>query len=377
MWSVQLTVPRLKPVFKIIQKSNNRAIQTSILHRFFLFLKQNNNPVSTETPLVSIIIPTYNRAHLIGETLDSVLAQTYQNWECIVVDDGSNDDTDQIMSKYLSQDSRFQYFQRPENKLKGANACRNHGFDKSKGDFLIFLDSDDLLEENCLELRCDNENRNNINEKSIFVYSMGLFRFGEKTDQIFNKKFNTEKESIKNFLKVSPPWTITSVFWSRALFVNIGFFDETIERLQDVDIHTRLLLSGVKVKTIEIVDCWYKILDNPDEYVNDEKRPMLVQSHIHFINKFYNYKDSEILNSKEINDCLRITYLKVLKKYVFKEKMVLFKQVYELNKTLGILSFKKSRILELLAIYHKLGMMNKYGYSKIRNFVFNNYKPLI
>ena len=63
------------------------------------------------TPLVSIIIPAYNRAHLIGETLDSVLAQTYINWECIVIDDGSNDNTSELLAEYCKKDNRFQYHQ--------------------------------------------------------------------------------------------------------------------------------------------------------------------------------------------------------------------------------------------------------------------------
>ena len=77
--------------------------------------------------LVSIIIPTYNRAHLIGETLDSVLAQTYQNWECIIVDDGSSDSTDSLIATYKTIDVRFQYLHRTPEKIKGANACRNIG----------------------------------------------------------------------------------------------------------------------------------------------------------------------------------------------------------------------------------------------------------
>ena len=60
-----------------------------------------------QPPLVSIIIPTYNRAHLIGETLDSVLVQTYTHWECIVVDDGSTDGTDALLATYCKKDSRF------------------------------------------------------------------------------------------------------------------------------------------------------------------------------------------------------------------------------------------------------------------------------
>jgi glycosyltransferase involved in cell wall biosynthesis len=95
--------------------------------------------------LVSIIIPTYNRAHLIGETLDSVLAQTYQNWECIVVDDGSSDNTDIIIKRYIDKDSRFQYCQRPKNLPKGGNAARNYGFELSKGDYIQWFDDDDVM----------------------------------------------------------------------------------------------------------------------------------------------------------------------------------------------------------------------------------------
>ena len=114
-----------------------------------------------QTPLVSIIIPTYNRAHLIGETLDSVLAQTYTNWECIVVGDGSTDNTATLLATYCKKDSRIQYHHRPPNKPKGANACRNYGFELSKGDYINWFDDDDVmlpkkLEIQIKELHCSN-----------------------------------------------------------------------------------------------------------------------------------------------------------------------------------------------------------------------------
>lgn len=87
--------------------------------------------MTNQNPLVSIIIPTFNRAHLIGETLDSVLAQTYPNWECIVVDDGSTDNTDEVMAEYMARDARFQYHHRPEDRLPGGNAARNYGVEFS------------------------------------------------------------------------------------------------------------------------------------------------------------------------------------------------------------------------------------------------------
>ncbi|WP_290476107.1 MULTISPECIES: glycosyltransferase family 2 protein [unclassified Leeuwenhoekiella] len=102
-------------------------------------------------PLVSIIIPTYNRSHLINETLESVLAQTYKNWECIVVDDGSIDDTEEVVKNYIEKDSRFKFYNRPSNRPKGANTCRNYGFELSKGAYIQWLDSDDLISEKKLE----------------------------------------------------------------------------------------------------------------------------------------------------------------------------------------------------------------------------------
>ncbi|MFV0223719.1 glycosyltransferase family 2 protein [Empedobacter falsenii] len=99
----------------------------------------------TEQPLVSIIIPTYNRAELIGETLDSVLAQTYQNWECIVVDDGSTDHTSDVLDNYTKKDSRISYHHRPKQYKPGGNGARNYGFDLSKGEYINWFDSDDVM----------------------------------------------------------------------------------------------------------------------------------------------------------------------------------------------------------------------------------------
>jgi len=96
-------------------------------------------------PLVSIIIPTYNRADLIGETLDSIIAQTYLNWECIVVDDGSTDNTSEVLKNYTKKDSRITYHHRPKNYKSGGNGARNYGFDISKGEFINWFDSDDVM----------------------------------------------------------------------------------------------------------------------------------------------------------------------------------------------------------------------------------------
>jgi glycosyltransferase involved in cell wall biosynthesis len=102
-------------------------------------------------PLISIIIPTFNRAHYICETLKSIIAQTYTNWECIIVDDGSSDDSLLVINSFAKKDVRFRLINRPSDRNKGASTCRNIGIENSKGEFIQFLDSDDLMSENKLE----------------------------------------------------------------------------------------------------------------------------------------------------------------------------------------------------------------------------------
>lgn len=100
--------------------------------------------------LVSIIIPTYNRADLLKETLISVSKQKLISWECIIVDDGSEDHTRYIVNEFIDADKRFSYFLRPSTYAKGASSCRNYGFLKSKGKYIQWLDDDDLISDNKL-----------------------------------------------------------------------------------------------------------------------------------------------------------------------------------------------------------------------------------
>lgn len=96
-------------------------------------------------PLVSIIIPTYNRVSYLGETLDCIINQQYKNWECIVVDDRSEDATIELLTYYQVLDSRLRCIKRPLDYPSGANSCRNIGLSQSKGDYIQWLDSDDLI----------------------------------------------------------------------------------------------------------------------------------------------------------------------------------------------------------------------------------------
>ena len=93
---------------------------------------------SEDAPTVSVIIPTYNRAHLLPRALESVLAQTFEDLEVLVVDDGSTDGTEAVVTGY---DDRVRYLRQPQN--AGVSAARNRGLREARGEFVAFLDSDD------------------------------------------------------------------------------------------------------------------------------------------------------------------------------------------------------------------------------------------
>jgi glycosyltransferase involved in cell wall biosynthesis len=97
---------------------------------------------------VSVIIPTYNHAEFISETLNSVLQQTYCNWECVIIDDGSTDETHSICQDFINLDDRFKYFLKTNT---GVSDTRNFGIQKAEGIYILPLDSDDLIHPNYLE----------------------------------------------------------------------------------------------------------------------------------------------------------------------------------------------------------------------------------
>jgi hypothetical protein len=101
------------------------------------------------SPLVSVIIPVYNAEDYLAESLDSVLCQSYSNWECIIIDDGSTDNSSDIARQYVSKDIRFQYHHQPNS---GPSAARNHGVSISNGNYIQFLDADDVVIKNRLEI---------------------------------------------------------------------------------------------------------------------------------------------------------------------------------------------------------------------------------
>ncbi|CAH8295319.1 glycosyltransferase involved in cell wall biosynthesis [Mariniflexile fucanivorans] len=194
-----------------------------------------------QQPLVSIIIPTYNRARFIGETLDSVLAQTHLNWECIVVDDGSTDNTAEILEKYIEKDSRFQYHLRPTNYAKGGNGARNYGLDISNGEFVNWIDDDDIMD---------------INKLSIQIASLLKSDFKFSICQTLNFKYELvdfyglrpENECLKDpfeaYLKEEFVVFTPSTLWNKSFLVERNYkFNESLKASQEWEFYCNVFYN--------------------------------------------------------------------------------------------------------------------------------------
>lgn len=104
-------------------------------------------------PYISIIIPSFNRVRLLRETINSVRFQSFKNWECIIIDDGSTEENFNTIKTIIQDDFRFSLIQRRSKFLKGPSSCRNIGIIHARANFMMFLDSDDILSKDCLEYR--------------------------------------------------------------------------------------------------------------------------------------------------------------------------------------------------------------------------------
>ncbi|RAR46602.1 glycosyltransferase family 2 protein [Flavobacterium lacus] len=255
-------------------------------------------------PLVSIIIPTYNRAYLIGETLESIWSQTYSNWECIVVDDGSNDETETVVNEFCEKDERFQYHKRPSSLLKGANSCRNYGFEISAGEFINWFDSDDIMLDDFLEKKIIA-----FLPEIQFVISSGFF-----WDSKNNSKTIVKMEPTDNLYVDFTMWKIKiltpSVLFRKSFLVGKELFKPKMQRGQETELFTRLFFgcNSSDYKIIPEFGFLYRQHEDAKSAKNSIYNRGFKESLFYYL--FQNFKRSEQIKS---NDLFYYLYRKLIK----------------------------------------------------------------
>ncbi|KPJ78751.1 MAG: glycosyl transferase [Deltaproteobacteria bacterium SG8_13] len=189
-----------------------------------------NPPFAHKPPLVSVIIPTYNRAGIVGEAVDSVLAQDYPDYELIVVDDGSTDATAEVLNRYGDKIRTLRQ------KNRGVSAARNAGIRSASGEFFAFLDSDDLWLPSKLGLQVAFFDRH---PDAVVCQTEEIWiRNGVRVNprKRHRKPSGMIFEPSLQLCLVSP----SAVMIRRSLFDQVGLFDESLPACEDYDLWLRV-----------------------------------------------------------------------------------------------------------------------------------------
>lgn len=210
----------------------------------------------TGAPLVSVIAPSFNKSAFIGDMLATVVAQSEARWELIVVDDGSTDDSPQLLAKAAAADPRIRLIALEKN--RGANHCRNLGIAEARGRYIVFLDADDLFAPHCLAERLAVMQGSDLD---LAVFTMEVFssRPGDNTQ----RWLPDSPYPLQDFFRHKLPWQTMQPIWDRVFLQELKGFDESFSRHQDVELHTRaLLVPGVRYRLfVGEPDCFYRIAE--------------------------------------------------------------------------------------------------------------------
>lgn len=204
-------------------------------------------------PLVSIVMPAYNAARWIAQSIGSVLAQSYQHWELIVVDDGSTDATPAVVDDYSA------YVQYVKQQNQGAPAARNRGIREAKGGYFLFLDADDLLMPNALEVLVGFlETHPEID----VVYGDGFLidEMGDQIQSLHDYRIRVSDDMLEQFvISAYIGYLGVVLFRSSAIMRLKGPFDEDLYAVEDWDLLIRLAAAGCAFANLPEVTGYYRI----------------------------------------------------------------------------------------------------------------------
>ena len=237
--------------------------------------------------LVSIIIPYFNRCDFVKVMVESVISQSYKNWELLMVDDGSTDGTHEYVDSIAATDSRVISLSREPDK-KGAPACRNMGLKYSKGEYVVFLDSDDYIDENCIFQRVKfMESRKDLD----FGVFPGLMYSGKELkdgNHFFGVQVLGNDEF--DFVMRDLPFTVVNTIIRQDSLITKGrIWDEQLLSLQDADFNIQNIFEGLKYDYASgsVIDYYARIIGNTGSVSKKAKTPKHMQSHLYYAQKLH------------------------------------------------------------------------------------------
>jgi len=190
-------------------------------------IQMNENPHT-----FSIIVPAYNRAKLLPVCIDSIIKQTYTNWECIIVDDFSSDDTREAVGRINASDKRIRYV--PNSRKKGAQGARNTGILEAKGNWIAFNDSDDEWLPDKLARQYEIIREKGFNPFLVIHGNCIVYDHGKNTKSLWPLNPNGDKMDMRFFLKESSIF-FPAIVTSKEALLKVGLLDEQVISFQEWD----------------------------------------------------------------------------------------------------------------------------------------------
>lgn len=259
-----------------------------------------------DTYLISVIMPTYNRSYIIKNAIQSVLAQTISNWELIIIDDASTDDTEKIIKRY--EDSRIVYVKNKKN--MGANYSRNRGCMCAKGQFLAFLDSDNIWRKDKLEKQL----KSLVDSGDDIAFTFCRVEvLDEKKEKYFVPDLYFDIHTLKDIIRKKSVIDTNAVMIKKTIFNEVGTFDNSMPRLQDWEFFFRIIVV-YQYKAIYIPEILDYNAIQPNSISTDIYK--FQKAIIRFLKKYNEYlKPDEIVyyflcminnakNKQESSDCI-------------------------------------------------------------------------
>lgn len=237
-------------------------------------------------PLISVIIPVFNREKYLSDAIQSVLDQTYENWELIIVDDGSVDDSIEIGKEWASKDERIQFFQR-EREPKGAPTARNIGLAHAKGTYLQFLDSDDMLLPDKFERQLDLIIKTG---GQVDIIHGAYLKLAEEISEV--KVQQCENKWLQFFFGLG---ITSSNLFSKKMLDEVGGWDETKKSSQEPDLMFRMYKKGAHAICDQVPSAKIQVLS--DGITKSNKGANYIRF-AEFMFEVYDYVISHALLSK-------------------------------------------------------------------------------
>jgi len=301
---------------------------------------------------VSIIIPCYKQAQYLPEAVESILNQSHTNWECIIVNDGSPDNTKEVADEWVKKDSRFKYIKKENG---GLSSARNAGIKVATGDFFQFLDADDLLEKDKLKIQVE---AFETNQRFDIIYSpvryfkhtdtSSYYKHIDLTDEDWMPQISGKLNDVFVPLIFGNIFAVNCPLVKKKVIQGVGLFNENLKSHEDYDYWNRAALKGFYFHFLDIANTYALVRVHDKSMSKDNvSNNMFVGKHLA---KYY------LLEQLFLQESFKTKEIEGEKKYIKKcfVRMFLNKEISnELYKTiLNPFDSLKNKILPIVP--HKL-----------------------